>query len=445
MRGRIRSIVVPRSNRTRWAILAIAACLGLVYAFIDGWIKAAYDPAARVVTGSLGGPAPINGEGSYELSAKSVPDSTDDRVLAASQGQDGPAQGHLTLSGVVSDQAGKPIPGVVVGHGDFTVSNSTDAAGRYHLDIDLNERVSFIMRFLRSGYAERSYTLLSQDHATGELELPMTLTAAINTITLRGRLVDESATGIPGQKIRIVSRQLARQFVTVSASGGSFELEGVPIGVYDLTVFPNGPYKRHTHHALEVGRPTPNLDIVLRNLNLGLFSGEAVDSQGSPLPTFSLSAFSSAAPNRPHSVTTDKYGRFRIEKAAAGTLTVTTRSDGYFRLSNFVHDAFTPTEARLEFDIGPFELSGWVLDGSASPVEAASVELTRADVYGGIKRTSRRLVRVDDSGHFNVSGLATGVYNVRAVSNGYEPVSISYNVGQRSDQPYFTLTAKQTR
>lgn len=61
-----------------------------------------------------------------------------------------------------------------------------------------------------------------------------------------------------------------------------------------------------------------------------------------------------------------------------GRCAIAARTDGYFRLSNVVFDSFLLSPVQSVFDIGPFELSGWVLDRSSNPVAGASVDLTRA-------------------------------------------------------------------
>ena len=347
---------------------------------------------------------------------------------------------ELTIYGIVSDVGGDPISGVVVGHGNFSTAVKTDAGGHYRLSLDLNTRSMIVVRYLRSGYAEETRAILSKDYPTGELALPMVLQLAGDTVAVSGRVLDESGTGVPSQTVRIISRQLGgRQYVTFSQPDGTYEFEGVRRGKYDFTVLSEGPYKRYNRYGLEIESVITGLSVELDSVRLGVLVGDAVDSEGTPLSFFSFRAHSSATPNRPHQVKTDAFGRFEINQAAAGLWIMAARNNGYFRLSNVLFDNFAPTNVRLVFDIGPFELSGWVLDRSSNPIADASVELTRADRYSDVKRTSRRVVTADYDGRFRIPRLALGDYRITVAANGYEPTNMNYHVGHRSDQPYFVL------
>ena len=55
------------------------------------------------------------------------------------------AQGNITLKGIVSDQAGEPIPGVsVLVKGNNSLYATTDEAGHFSLNTPSNATVQFI-------------------------------------------------------------------------------------------------------------------------------------------------------------------------------------------------------------------------------------------------------------------------------------------------------------
>lgn len=81
-------------------------------------------------------------------------------------------------------------------------------------------------------------------------------------------------------------------------------------------------------------------------------------------------------------------------------------------MSNIRFDAISQSHTQLIFDVGQFELFVWVLDRSGSPVAKAGVELTRADGYGDVKRTSRRPVELGERGRFRIPRLAIGANQV---------------------------------
>jgi hypothetical protein len=421
--------------------LNAAAWIGLIFAVAASLYSHFHPLAAR--------DKPITGvrvlpRGGIELEAPASSTFEFDSALArrtappqATRPQGKPS--NRGLYGVVRDVAGNPIPGVIVGHGDFSTAVKTDTDGRYRLSIDLDREERFVVRYLRSGYEEGSHTVLSDGPPSREIERSMILERSDETVSVRGRIVDENGTAVAGQQVRITSWQIVRHYMTRSEPDGTYEFEGVRRGKYDLAVFPQGPYTRYKQTGLDVSETTQDLDASLKSIRLGLLPGEALDSEGAPLSFFSFKAHSSSTPNRPHLVETDAFGQFEIEQAAVGRWVIAARNDGYFRLSNVVFDSFLPSPVQLVFDIGPFELSGWVLDRSSNPVAGASVELTRADGYWGVKRTSRRVVGVYGDGRFLIPKLAMGAYRVTVAANGYSPISMNYHVGQRSDQPHFVL------
>lgn len=132
-------------------------------------------------------------------------------------------------------------------------------------------------------------------------------------------------------------------------------------------------------------------------------------------------------------------GQFEFDQAAVGRWIIATRNGGYFRLSNIPFDGFLRPRVRMVFDIGPFELSGWVLDPNGNAVTSTRVELTRADGYDDVERRSRRVVDVYADGRFRIPELAMRAYRLTVAANGYAQMTMSQHVGQRSDQPHFVL------
>ncbi len=357
-----------------------------------------------------------------------------------------------TIEGIVSDGGGNPITGAEVharqegggivrvalprGERDQPTATSDDL-GRFTVSsLAAGEPVSLEVR--REGYASTS---LSGIRPPTTEPLAITLEAAS---TLRGSVVDELGSAIPGASLRLVRQAGSSDATTVqtvtgmmrndnAGEDGRFEVKGIAAGRWDLSASGRG-FQEVTRAGIEVvaGRDPEELRIVLPKG--AVLTGQVLGLDRAPVVGATVRSIvqrfaSFQSGGQMLTARTDGDGRYRIEGLATGRVSMTAEHPKY--QAQVLDIEVRPEENTLDFELDRgLEITGRVIDENQLPVEGARVQATAPRggsfviAFGG----GRGRVVTGPDGAFVLEGLATGSYQVGAQKTGYAAAQTDHPV-----------------
>jgi len=253
--------------------------------------------------------------------------------------------GLPSITGVVYDDAGKPLEGVKVqvmpsGHSGVGTS---DAEGKFKAGWDpegwSSDRTVF---YLMARHPGRDLAVAQpMDSEEGPVELRLRPAA-----TLTGRVVDPNGKPIGGAYPHIMlhasswgSSFLPSRSITTDAEG-RFEMETLPPEQrYDITATADGHGQTRidlnesqvTSGRVEAG----TLVLPLANLSV---SGVVVDSEGKPVSGASVSCYGSSRDNQPNRDTrTDAEGQFTLDRVCPGRISISANAQsGGVNLNGYI-------------------------------------------------------------------------------------------------------------
>lgn len=305
-----------------------------------------------------------------------------------------------SISGVVSDNHGNPLPGaqVVVRLGDRIVDTvTTNELGQYNVD-----RLPGSVYVLQARYSHGGSIYLSE----GRPGKPMGFNAIVDLIitlpseniphsVATGRVVDKNGQGVSSILVHcrndaVYPNTLVME--TVTDSTGSFTLRRLPEGNYTLTFLNAEGNELRVDHPATFTTPNAETTIPLGNIVLsggtvlpstptgaGMLSGVALDKDGQPAQGAQVIVTDKSTGKVQDILTTDSSGIFDVT-LPAGEYAVSIQKP-------FQNDTNHPTrvddEAASKED-GPvtadsFTIRGEVLDEDGQPVEGVTVYLYGED------------------------------------------------------------------
>ncbi len=228
------------------------------------------------------------------------------------------------VSGVVRDEAGRPLSGTAVRvlpmGGEEALS---DAQGRFRVTWDMRNRSAETENYLAAFDSRHKLAAVLPTIRDGnEVELTLRPTA-----TLFGQVVDINDHGIPGTEISVMlcgptwSSRLFRHDIIKTDAQGRFEVHTIPPEQkYHITAMADG-YGR-TDVEVEKG------EVILGRVEVGTLhlaaanlaiSGIVIDPQGRPVPNAAVITIAgSLSGQRECRTRADAEGRFRLEGLCAG-------------------------------------------------------------------------------------------------------------------------------
>jgi len=233
------------------------------------------------------------------------------------------------ITGVVSDEAGKPVEEVAVkicpiGRG----TESSDAQGKFEAKWDpaswSNSEIPLVL--LVAQCVERNLVAaveIEENTRTVDVKL-------VPAVVFTGKVVDPKGKGIPD--IRISVKLWASGWgSTINGRGqpvtdgeGKFELRAIPPGYkYSISARAEGYGKNTMNDILANDAVDNRLDVGQLILAVAdqSVSGRVVDDEGNPVENVNVDCYGDNQPGRP-SVKTDKDGKFMIEKLCPGEIRV---------------------------------------------------------------------------------------------------------------------------
>lgn len=345
-----------------------------------------------------------------------------------------------TISGVVVDGGGDPVPEVQVslmpdwskgadasrfGLRSFQ-STTTGGGGRFTFK-GLDEGV-FLLRATRDASNPMVYQLQGTRAKTGQSDVELTL---LEDGGVKGRVVSER-----GEAVGVFSVTVGwPPGHPVSDERGEFDLAGIPPGTYDLKIR-GADFAEKTVADVEV-KPGETRDVGTIEVALGrTFLGRVLDPGGSPV-SGAVVVVGRQVVGSGQSVTMSSDESLdetmRIRRAHTG-------DDGRFRIRGLADDELVAVAehpdagrslpvtvpkgpARVERDIrlAPVgSVVGSVTKGG-EPVPAVAVIAASVE-----NRSQMSVSRTDDKGKFRIERLAAGDYNVSAMlSSGMSASGVS--------------------
>ncbi len=268
-----------------------------------------------------------------------------------------------------------------------------------------------------------------------------------------------------GQMIRMVARGVAQQLgignnekVVVHAEDGTFALESVPPGNWEVNVEATG-YQTARVGGVTVAEGTERAGITVKVSPGVTLSGKVVDSMsGRGIPNVQVSPAGAGSPGGAMRAalpqaddgsgpTTDADGAFQMDGIAPGKYSISAKHPDYADGSESVDVKVTGAAVKISLSPGS-HISGLVADASNQPLAGAQVALVAASDGGPMGRggIGTSGTTTDQSGSFRFDHLAAGRYTVTAslrnASSSQQQVVLA--AGQSQDAVIISLPAGAT-
>jgi protocatechuate 3,4-dioxygenase beta subunit len=247
-----------------------------------------------------------------------------------------------TLTGVVVDENGKPLPGASVyrvtpnGRTGPSISITTDGAGRF-VFADLDPLENAPLRARTGTAVTAATTLITPENLAKPVRLVLSPT---NASRLRGMVVDQGGQPVGGASVTVqwhFDLQSRRQpGISTSAwlekhqsdAMGRFETTALwPGETYRVSVSAEGYGKvESTQVQAKAGQVHDLHNLVLQRTG-GIVQGKIVDSKGLPIP--GVLVFNNGDGPQPVQTRSDAAGRFRLEDLYQGGVFLCARKKGY--------------------------------------------------------------------------------------------------------------------
>lgn len=342
-----------------------------------------------------------------------------------------------TLSGVVVDGAGQPVPGVRVvadppivrasnrGSGPRWVTARSRADGGFRLT-GLRPGGTYELTATRNGFARTQVT--ARTAPAGRPSAPIRIVLSGGK-TAFGRVVDEAGQPIAGVEVTLVNPVGIEDVTAASDRDGKFELHHLEAGTRDLLFRAEG-YGRLHHIDVEIPLTAPSVDLGAFTLPSGAWiEGRVTDTRGAPIQGAVVGIITSEPDAELWRLATGQVfeeqrtgpaGRFRANGLQrGGRYQVVVSHPGYVQASLPDVAAPTPEPVRVEMKVA-HALAGRVLGPEGEPVSGAalsSVHEIRTASGGFSSRES--LGQTDAEGRFRVTGLPPGLLDLEVWAENY--------------------------
>ena len=250
------------------------------------------------------------------------PSRMDNELIMITQGQTAKREILLDtvqkISGIVIDENGKPVSGVLAAANPVGGTDSTDKEGRFEIELDPEQPCK---RLIACDKANN----LAAITEVGDISKPIQITLK-PALSITGQVTDPDGRGIPAARLALALRassytvSLGDEVLTDSQ--GRFELDAIPAieeGMeYRISVYSSGYGSREYDRISinnESGTKLELNAIVLRPADQSL-SGIVEDANGTPAVGVPVMMFGKGQPIR--NTVTDKSGKFILKRVCKG-------------------------------------------------------------------------------------------------------------------------------
>jgi hypothetical protein len=246
---------------------------------------------------------------------------------------------------------------------------------------------------------------------------------------------------VAGASIRLKSFHADKGYSDRTDDSGEFNIPMVEVGEgYRLNVMPSEDYEAHQSEVFSLGPQEVFFEIELDAAKFSSLSGTVTDLSGRPLSGFQLwlRGIGTSAQS-PLPVRTDAAGRFRLEKLRAGEVRLESRSQPILSASKIVLEPGVQKEVEIPLDWGTDWLLGRVVDSQGEPVSGASIIVRWKEMFGSVLSESRRDLRSDLEGYFNVSNLGAETYSLTVQAPGHETIQRQHQLAGGAQEMHIQL------
>lgn len=378
-------------------------------------------------------------EGEYELTATNG----DEFFPASLKVRSGMANAELILQrlriirvyGTISDEHGIPLDAVKVRTLGTQFNVQSDENGGYETQTaPMRAGSPPVLEFRRKGFQEtrrRIEAALDSDRSEVQLDVQMEPDSDEQKVAVAGQVLGPLGEAVMGVNVRLKSFKASKGFSTRTDDLGEFNFPQVEVGEgYRLNVMPSDEYEAYQSEVFSIIPQDAFFEIELDVARFSSLSGTVTDLYGKPLSGFQLwlrGIGTSAQPPIP--VRTDAAGRFRLEQLRAGEVRLESRSQPMLSASKIVLEPGKQKDLEIPLDWGDNWLLGRVVDSQGEPVSGASIIVRWKETFGSVLSESRRDLRSDLEGFFNVSNLGAENYNLTVQAPGYQTFKGQHQLG----------------
>ena len=337
----------------------------------------------------------------------------------------------LAVTGQISTTGGAPLGFASVAVPAARAETTSDPRGNYRVDVKVARSVDTLQIVVsRRGYAtERRELTLPSDGSVAEHELDIAL-ASLSGVRLSGSVVDANGAPLRGERVLVHSTQHDLQRQTYSRDDGSYALDDLPLGDYQIWVRARSWHRdapKRTVTLQEGG--IHRVDFGLLPLGTGVLHGTMTTIDGQPAPAVTLWAESPAAHGYKITVRSDDRGHFRMDGVPEGKLVLTGTEEQGIRVSGIRLSESESLSVNIPVDVGSQRVEGIVVSGS-SPLANVAIVLTSTTVIGELQSSSTRRTTSDSEGKFTIAGVGSGRHQLRAtLGDATETVEIRPGTG----------------
>jgi hypothetical protein len=224
--------------------------------------------------------------------------------------------------------------------------------------------------------------------------------------SITGRLLGPYDDPLPGFSVLAVRSDGRLAATAVTGADGSFRLEGLAEGKYDLLEVAPGPLELYVPRAPRAARGVEaGLDEVFLRLPGSMIRGRLLDAEGAPVAQFDVIAQPRGSPSEwptswNHRARTDPSGRFWFVRLPPGTYDVVARRRDVYSLREGVGVEPGPAERTVRVQPG-VPIVGRVVDEAGTPLSGTLVQLLEP----GPEWFSSRSTRTSTDGSFRFDAV----------------------------------------
>ncbi|MFT5286074.1 MAG: protocatechuate 3,4-dioxygenase beta subunit, partial [Planctomycetota bacterium] len=343
-----------------------------------------------------------------------------------------------SITGLVVDSEGNPLPGVEVSAGGDRRMQWMGGGNARSEETD--EEGRFSLRGLAPGKLELEATLDGWlDSKSEEMELAdgeelSELTLVMESgYSIKGLVRSPDKQPIEGAKVRVerlASRnwggwgggsRVRREGETTTDASGRFVVSGLEEGSFTVRASFEDEVQDTVARAVLENVETAGPDVIL-NLNGSIvFAGRVVDDIGQPVTAFQIRlASSDQGGPRDREDYESADGSFQFSRVGPGTWSVRVTAEGYDQPKEV--ELFLPSAGELLLEVQrTARIAGVVLDTSGDPLAGATVELSEGSSsggFGGWGGSSGPSAKSEIDGSFVFENVAPGSISLLAKAEG---------------------------
>jgi len=311
------------------------------------------------------------------------------------------------ISGIVLDSRNSnPIVGAIVTL-EGTIYTATSGEDGNYLITDIYPGIYEITASSENYYPE---TKTNQEVISGETSI---IDFALEPLpgTISGTIINsEFLYPIEGAIITIEGTTHSTQ----SATDGTFLIENIVPGIYDLTATADTYYPKTISGRVVISEQITIVNFSLDKIPTGTISGTVIDSETlNPLENVEITVEGTQ-----YSTSTNSNGNYLIENIAIGTYSIIANANGYYTkiapYKEVISDQTTIVDFNL-FKIPPGSVAGTIVEsGTGNPIDGAIISILGTS-YSAIS---------NETGEYLIEDVGMGIYSIAVSANAYYPDTI---------------------